>query len=82
MANKTYNGRIVHKHDTEANWKKATNFTPIAGEIIIYEKDANYDYDRVKIGDGTSNVNALPFINDAITNDIIDSICGTLNDLN
>ena len=26
MANKTFQGRIVQKHDTKANWDKATNF--------------------------------------------------------
>jgi len=41
---------------------KAVNFTPLKGEIIIYSKDENYDYDRIKIGDGISNVNSLPFI--------------------
>jgi len=55
--------RIVHKHDTEENWLKATNFIPKQGEIIIYDIDANYNYERFKIGDGTSNVNALPFAN-------------------
>ena len=37
MANKTYQGRIVQKHDTSANWAKATNFIPLKGEIIIYD---------------------------------------------
>lgn len=53
--------RIIHKHDTEANWKLATNFTPKQGEIIVYDKDNNYEYERFKIGDGVTNVNNLPF---------------------
>lgn len=61
MAEKTFNSRIVHKHDTEANWLKATSFTPKQGEIIIYDVDASYSYERIKIGDGTRNVNDLPF---------------------
>ena len=60
---KTINARIINKHDIEANWKKATNFSPMAGEIIVYDIDENYNYERIKIGDGTTNVNDLPFSN-------------------
>jgi hypothetical protein len=28
MTEKHLNTRIVHKHDTEANWNKAANFSP------------------------------------------------------
>ena len=45
MANKTFQGRIVQKHDTEANWKKAINFVPLKGEIIVYD-----DLNKIKIG--------------------------------
>lgn len=73
---KTFNGRIVHKHDIEYNWMQATNFTPIQGELIIYDSEVDadgnnldlpegrtepYTYERFKIGDGITNVNALPF---------------------
>lgn len=61
MANKQFNSRIVHKHDTEANWNKATNFIPKQGEIIVYDIDSNYSYERFKIGDGVTKVTALPF---------------------
>lgn len=61
---KEFNGRIIQKHDTEANWKKAVNFTPMLGEIIIYDKDENYDYERLKVGDGVTNVANLGFIDD------------------
>lgn len=54
-------GRFVQKHDTDENWLKAISFTPLQGEIIIYDKDATHDYERIKIGDGVTNVNALPF---------------------
>ena len=37
MANKTFQGRMVQKHDTKANWDKALNFVPLLGEIIIYD---------------------------------------------
>ena len=82
-ANKTFNTRITHKIDIEANWMQAKNFTPLLGELIVYraEKDGdaypkddenqdirNYyiTHPRVKIGDGKTNVNDLPFITDAI----------------
>ena len=61
MAEKTIKSRIVHKHDSETNWNRATNFVPKQGELIIYDTDTNHSYARVKIGDGTTNVSALPF---------------------
>lgn len=64
MSEKTLKSRIVNKHDIEANWKLATNFSPLAGEIIIYDPDENNENSRVKIGDGETNVNDLPFVTD------------------
>ena len=73
MSEKTLNTRIIHKHDTEINWSKATNFIPKKGEIIIYDKDNNYNYERIKVGDGTTLVNNLPFYGSSIEN-ILDGI--------
>lgn len=70
MANSQIKTRIIHKHDTEANWNLATNFIPKQGEIIIYDKDSNYSYERFKIGDGTTLVSSLPFANDALKAEI------------
>lgn len=70
MAEKNFNNvRIVNKHDTEENWLKAIGFTPKQGELIVYDVDTNYSYERFKIGDGVHNVNNLPFSNDNITAD-------------
>ena len=55
------NTRIKNKHDTEAHWNSATNFVPLAGEIIVYDADSSYSYPRFKVGDGTTTVVALPF---------------------
>ena len=33
--NKIYQSRVIQKHDTSANWKKATNFVPLKGEIFM-----------------------------------------------
>ena len=59
MPEKNIQSRIQHKHDTEANWNQTTNFIPKAGEIIIYDKDDNVDYNRIKIGDGVTDISAL-----------------------
>lgn len=64
MSEKFFKGRLVQKHDVQSNWEKATGFTPYAGETIYYDPDENYNYTRVKVGDGKQNVNALPFIDD------------------
>lgn len=61
MAEKTVNTRVVNKHDTAENWAKATTFVPMQGEIIVYDRDSTYSYERFKIGDGSTLVSALPF---------------------
>lgn len=63
---KQIKSRIINKHDIEANWDKAVNFIPEKGEIIVYDIDDNYNYERIKVGDGVQNVNALPFVDDAL----------------
>ena len=73
-------GRIIHKHDIEENWDKATGFIPQQGEIIVYDIDDNYEYERFKIGDGKTTVTNLPFqktnINDlkAVSYDIAQTL--------
>lgn len=78
MADKVLNARMQQKHDIEANWCKAVNFIPLQGEIIVYDTDTIYNYERFKIGDGITSVNELPFAADfeKITNEEIDAICG------
>lgn len=61
MTEKIIKGRSVQKHDTQAHWELAINFIPKQGELIIYDIDENYPYERIKIGDGVTNVNELPF---------------------
>ena len=67
MATKNYTARFSQKHDIEANWVKATNFIPLEGELIVYDpspNDTTYpcDYYRFKIGDGSTKINALDFV--------------------
>lgn len=54
--------RIKQKHDTEANWLKATTFVPFEGELIIYDVDSLHSTPRFKVGDGTKTVGNLPFL--------------------
>lgn len=58
--------RIQIKHDTAQNWAKAVNFTPLAGELIIYEgvlENGVYkEKPRLKTGDGIHKLAELPFM--------------------
>lgn len=64
MSEKNIKSRVINKHDIEENWKKATGFIPKQGELIVYDIDSNYNYERFKIGDGISVVSDLPFAYD------------------
>lgn len=75
MAEKNMKARIVHKHDTEARWLQTNNFIPKKGEIVVYDIDDDYSYERIKIGDGKTTTESLPFVNDIMTIEQIDSIC-------
>lgn len=61
MTEKTFNTRIIHKHDIELNWLKTPDFIPMSGELIIYDVDENNKYARMKIGDGVTKISDLPF---------------------
>ena len=67
-ANNTIKTRIRLKSDTEANWNKAgpkdgsAGFVPLYGELIVYSADATHPFSRLKVGDGSTNVVNLPFI--------------------
>lgn len=54
---KTLQTRIQNKHDIEANWNLATNFIPLAGEVIVYD-----DLNQIKMGDGQTYLSELPFL--------------------
>ena len=61
MSKATVHARIQLKNDTEANWSKA-NFIPLRGELIIYSADEAHPFFRLKVGDGTTLVSNLPFV--------------------
>ncbi len=54
--------RIQVKNDIEAHWNLARNFVPKSGEIIVYAVDDNHAAPRIKVGDGTTIVVDLPFV--------------------
>ena len=58
--------RIQIKHGIATNWAKAKNFTPLPGELIIYdgiiEKGVYIEQPKIKIGDGIHKLAELPFI--------------------
>ena len=56
--------RISLLHNTAKGWSKL-NFVPTAGELIIYDPDDDFDYARIKIGDGIHNVSELNFFAEA-----------------
>ena len=64
----TFKTRVQLKSDTEANWNKAgpkdgsAGFIPLLGELIVYTADDAHHFCRLKVGDGSTNVVNLPFI--------------------
>ena len=57
---KQIKGKIIFKHETEADWK-LSSYVPDEGEQVIYDPDASHPSPRIKIGDGKKVVDALPF---------------------
>lgn len=72
MSEKFIKARFQHKGKTEAEWYldvydgsgniRQDPFIPLKDEIIIFEKDdAGNNENRIKVGDGETNVMDLPF---------------------
>ena len=60
--------RVSQLHKTEAEWYKFSDWTPNPGEIIIYDPDNQFNYARIKIGDGNTTLKNLPFFIDSAIN--------------
>lgn len=58
--------RLVQKHETAENWAKAISFKPLQGELIIYDSDTP----QIKIGTGSANVNAIPFLQEGFISEV------------
>jgi hypothetical protein len=88
---KTVKGRISNKHGTEEFWllsvykslddlsdanKHENPFTPLPGELIIYDPDSIHGFPRYKFGDpdtregGRRNVVDLPFVSKGTLDEI------------
>ena len=65
MNEKTFQSRFINKHDIEDAWRLVSEFIPRKGEIIIYDRDGKYNYERFKIGDGITKIKDLPFATEA-----------------
>ena len=78
---KTFQTRIMSKHDTTENWNSILGFIPLPGEIIIYDDYKTVTYEEggttvtknvpgIKIGTGNAYVQDLPFIGEDLTSRI------------
>ena len=76
MSEKTLKTRIQNKRGTTAEWATGTapNFVPKDGEIVAYT-----DVHRIKIGDGTTKVSALPFVDNKFPENLIDGVLPAWN---
>ena len=81
----TVNSRIQNKRDTTLHWNQARGFIPLAGEVIIYtdyktiQKEIDGEMKNVlvpgiKIGDGQTYVQDLPFIDAELRDKIMEHI--------
>lgn len=76
MSTKKQKTRIQNKHETQEVWDTGTTFVPLPGELIVYDIDAEHDYQRLKIGNTAGSYLAdLPYLNERISDDEIDLIC-------
>ena len=70
------------KIEAAQDWEKAKNFIPKKGQIIIYdgikENDQYIEPPRIKIGDGFTRVNDLPFEISAKVEYLVDEDKGIL----
>lgn len=59
--------RVSLLHKTEASWSKLPGFIPEAGELVVYDPDNNFNYARIKMGDGKTLLSDLPFFINSAT---------------
>lgn len=64
LPDRIFNVRIKLRNDSHSNWAKKTDFVPMDGEIVIYDIDNSHQYQLIKIGDGITKLQDLPFINE------------------
>lgn len=82
---KTLRTRIKQRHGTSAYWSSQIDFVPLAGEIIFYddhktltdEFDVVHNLPGLKLGDGVTTVEQLPFLTDDIEQQLLAHINNT-----
>ncbi len=62
MDRRVLKGQVTHSHAPESTWIRALNFVPAKGELIVYEPDSRHKESRIKMGDGETLLNDLPFL--------------------
>ena len=79
MADIKLSGRLIAKHGTTEEWENHLGFVPMRGEIIVYEDRETYQNGDtatvvagIKIGDGNAYLVDLPFVDEALTNRILE----------
>ena len=66
--------RISQLHKTEAEWLKWSDWTPNAGEFIIYAPDDEHQHARIKIGDGNRTLAELDFFIDSAVMEVLKQV--------
>lgn len=63
LSGKKYNLKSIPFHATEDEWKSGAlaSYIPKQGEIVVYDIDGTYDYERIKVGDGVTVIGNLAF---------------------
>lgn len=69
MATERIKTRIQMKTDTPENWATKIDFIPMRGEIIIYLGEEEGAIPSIKVGDGETLVEDLPFIASSSSSD-------------
>lgn len=79
------NARIMQKRDSTQHWNEARGFIPLEGEIIIYNdykvidkvvdgEERRVNVPGMKIGDGRTYVQDLPFIDEELRDKLLTHI--------
>lgn len=63
LSGKKYNLKSIPFHATEDEWKSGAlaSYIPKQGEIVVYDIDSQNPAERIKVGDGLTEVGRLPF---------------------
>ena len=57
---------LILRHDTLENWQSSNPVLKKGEMVLVYDAKSTKDPVKIKIGDGSSNFNALPYQNDVI----------------